>query len=93
VEPVAGIPHGGFYEGGRAQEANSFKARPYPPKIMLEELRRRNYSEATIRHYLRFVERFAPLFGKLPDKLGPDRLRTYQSSLSAQAAETGPGDR
>jgi hypothetical protein len=28
---VAGIPHGGFYEGGRAQEANSFKARPYPP--------------------------------------------------------------
>ena len=29
--PVAGIPHGGFYEGGRAQEANSFKARPYPP--------------------------------------------------------------
>jgi hypothetical protein len=31
VEPVAGIPHGGFYEGGRAQEANSFKARPYPP--------------------------------------------------------------
>ena len=31
MEPVAGIPHGGFYEGGRAQEANSFKARPYPP--------------------------------------------------------------
>jgi hypothetical protein len=34
VEPVAGIPHGGFYEGGRAQEANSFKARPYPPQVL-----------------------------------------------------------
>ena len=33
MEPVAGIPRGGFYEGGRAQDANSFKARPYPPKI------------------------------------------------------------
>src|SRR5260370_40458686 len=33
VEPVAGIPHGGFYEGGRAQEANSCKARPYPPLV------------------------------------------------------------
>jgi len=31
VEPVAENPHGGFCEGGRAQEANSFKARPYPP--------------------------------------------------------------
>jgi hypothetical protein len=33
VEPVAGIPHGGFYEGGRTQEAPSPKARPYPPHI------------------------------------------------------------
>ena len=32
VEPVAGNPHGGFCEGGRAQEVNSFKARPYPPQ-------------------------------------------------------------
>ena len=34
MEPVAGIPHGGFYEGGRAQEANSLKARPYPPQSL-----------------------------------------------------------
>jgi hypothetical protein len=30
---------------------------------MLEELERRNYSAATIRRYLRFVERFAKHFG------------------------------
>ena len=50
-------------------------------KIMLEELERRNYSQATTRRYLRFVERFAQHFGKSPDKLGPDHIRTYQAYL------------
>ena len=50
-------------------------------KMMLEELERRNYSECTTRRYLRFVERFAQHFGKPPDKLGPDHLRTYQAYL------------
>lgn len=50
-------------------------------KMMLEELERRNYTAATIRHYLRFVERFAEYFGKPPDKLGPDHLRSYQAYL------------
>ena len=45
-------------------------------KMMLEELERRNYSKGTIRNYLRFVERFAKHFGKSPDKLGPDHLRS-----------------
>jgi len=49
--------------------------------MMLEELERRNYSTRTIRYYLRFVERFAKHFGKSPDKLGPDHLRTYQAYL------------
>jgi site-specific recombinase XerD len=49
--------------------------------MMLEELQRRNYADTTIRHYLRFVERFAQHFGKSPDKLGPDHLRTYQVYL------------
>ena len=53
-------------------------------KIMLEELQRRNYSDGTIRHYLRLVERFAQHFGKSPDKLGPDHLRTYQAYLLKQ---------
>jgi len=50
-------------------------------KMMLEELERRNYSESTTRRYLRYVERFAQHFGKSPDKLSPDHLRTYQGYL------------
>ena len=50
-------------------------------KMMLEELERRNYSAGTTRRYLRFVERFAQHFGKSPDKLGPDQLRSYQAYL------------
>lgn len=48
---------------------------------MLEELERRNYAERTIRYYLSFVERFAKHFGKSPDKLGPEHLRSYQAYL------------
>ena len=48
---------------------------------MLEELQRRNYSESTIRGYLRTVAEFAQHFGKPPDKLGPDDLRSYQAYL------------
>ena len=44
---------------------------------MLEELQRRNYSKSTIRYYLKAVANF----GRSPDKLGPDELRTYQAYL------------
>lgn len=50
-------------------------------KMMLEELERRNYSKRTISYYLRFVERFSQHFGKSPDKLGPEHLRSYQAYL------------
>jgi integrase/recombinase XerD len=50
-------------------------------KRMLEELRRRNYSEGTTRAYLQAVQQFAVHFGKSPDKLGPDELRSYQAYL------------
>ena len=50
-------------------------------KMMLEELERRNYSQATTRRSLRFVERFALHFCKSPDKLSPDHIRTYQAYL------------
>jgi hypothetical protein len=49
--------------------------------MMLEELQRRNYSDDTIRHHLRSVTEFAEHFGKPPDKLGLDELRSYQVYL------------
>jgi integrase/recombinase XerD len=42
---------------------------------------RRNYSQITTRNYLRVVADFAKYFGKSPDKLGPNELRTYQAYL------------
>ena len=50
-------------------------------KMMLEELQRRNYSDGTIRHHLRSVTEFAEHFGKAPDKLGLNELRSYQTYL------------
>jgi len=48
---------------------------------MLEELQRRNSSAITTRNYLRVVANFAKHFGKSPDKLGLNELRTYQAYL------------
>src|SRR5215469_3021305 len=50
-------------------------------QMMLEELQRRNYDDSTIRHYIRWVEQYARFFGKSPDKLGLEHLRTYQAHL------------
>jgi site-specific recombinase XerD len=49
--------------------------------MMLEELQRRNYSAITTRNYLRVVTEFAKYFGKPPDRLGLNELRTYQAYL------------
>src|SRR2546425_12912729 len=49
--------------------------------MMLEELQRRNYSEITTRKYLQVVSDFAKHFGKSPDSLGPNELRSYQAYL------------
>jgi integrase/recombinase XerD len=50
-------------------------------KMMLEELQRRNYSEATTRCYLRAVEDFSRHFHCSPDRLGPRHIREYQAEL------------
>jgi len=59
-------------------------------KMMLEELQRRNYSEIATRNYRRVVTEFAKYFGKSPDKLGPNELRTYQAYLLIECKLT-PG--
>src|ERR1700752_3721563 len=58
--------------------------------MMLEELQRRNYSEITTRKYLRYVTAFARHFGKPPDQLGPNELRSYQAYL-LQERKVTPG--
>ena len=50
-------------------------------KMMLEELQRRNYSQTTVNSYLKIVEAFARHFGRSPDQLGPEQIRTYQVYL------------
>ena len=50
-------------------------------KMMLEELQRRHYSEATTQRYIRFIERFAQHFHCSPDRLGPRHIREYQAQL------------
>ena len=50
-------------------------------KMMLEELERRNYSEATTRSYIRTVEDFSRRFKCSPDDLGPEHIREYQAEL------------
>src|SRR5205814_3129528 len=50
-------------------------------RIMLEELQRRHYSQATTQRYVRFIERFAQHFHCSPDRLGRQHIREYQAQL------------
>ena len=50
-------------------------------KQMLEELQRRNYSQTTVKGYLKIVEAFAKYFHRSPDQLGPEQIRAYQVYL------------
>ena len=53
-------------------------------KIMLEELERRNYAQATIDCYLRAVGEFSFHFHRPPNQLGPEHIRQYQAHLFGQ---------
>lgn len=59
-------------------------------KMMLEELQRRNYSEATTRFYIRTVADFSRRFNRPPDRLGPRHIREYQAELF-QKRKLSPG--
>ncbi len=48
---------------------------------MIEELRRRNFADSTIRSYLHAVEHFSRYFHRRPDQLGPEHIRQYQAAL------------
>lgn len=50
-------------------------------KMTLEELERRNYSQATAHTYIDAVRRFAAHFHRSPDLLGPLEIREYQLHL------------
>src|SRR5258708_18022301 len=49
-------------------------------KMMLEDLQRRYYSEATTRYYIRKVETFARHFRRPPDRLGLQHMSGVSSS-------------
>jgi site-specific recombinase XerD len=51
---------------------------------MLEELRRRNFADTTIRCYLHGVAHFSRYFRRPPDQLGPEDIRKYQAMLFTQ---------
>src|SRR6202049_3627202 len=53
-------------------------------KIMLEELERRNYAQATIDCYLRALAEFSLHFHRPPSRLGPEHIRQYQAHLFGQ---------
>jgi site-specific recombinase XerD len=48
---------------------------------MLEDMEMRNLSPNTWKSYVRQVAQFAMYFGKSPDQLGPEEIRTYLLSL------------
>jgi site-specific recombinase XerD len=48
---------------------------------MLEELQRRNFSQTTVKTYLKIVEDFARHFHRPPDQLGKEHIRAYQVYL------------
>jgi integrase/recombinase XerD len=52
--------------------------------MMLEELQRRNYSQETIRAYLRTVWEFARYFHRSPEELGPEHIREFQAHLFSE---------
>jgi len=56
--------------------------------MMLEELQRRNFSQTTVKTYLKVMEDFARHFHRPPDQLGKEHIRTYQVYLLQERTAT-----
>jgi integrase/recombinase XerD len=50
-------------------------------KVTLDEIARRNYSEATTRAYLRVLHDLGAYFQRPPERLGPEQIREYTAHL------------
>ena len=57
---------------------------------MQEDLRLRNFSQRTIRHYTHTVAEFARFFHKSPDQLGPEDVRTFLLYLAEVPLHADP---
>jgi len=51
-------------------------------QLTLEELKRRNYAQATAHAYVGAIRRFAEHFRRSPEQLGPEHIRQYQVQLA-----------
>lgn len=56
---------------------------------MQEDLRLRNFSERTVRHYTHTVAEFAKYFHRSPDQLGLEHIRTSCCFCSTSASLLG----
>ena len=64
---------------GKAHHMTPFRRRLTPAtRRMAEDMLIRNLAIRTIDSYTYRVDRFAKHFGKLPDDLGPEEIRTFQ---------------
>ena|SRR5713101_8012608 len=51
---------------------------------MIDDMTVRNFAPNTILNYLKQVSYFAQYFGRSPDRLGPEEIRSYQIYLAKE---------
>lgn len=56
---------------------------------LIEDLQLRNYSPHTVKGYVRAVERLARFYGRSPDRITPEEIRTFQLHLRQRCVSWG----